>query len=82
MWLIGPLFAEKYEYAHIILESIQNELPDGDIYQINVPSCNPDAIKLIDGLEFDGQCSRMYSRGIPERPNVLKVFAPTSLQLG
>ena len=82
MWLIGPLFAEKYEYAFIILKSIQNYLPEGDTFQINVPSCNADAINLTHDTEFVGQCSRMYNKGMPHRPNTLKVYAATSLQLG
>ena len=81
-WLIGPLFAERYEVANIILKSMQNALPEKETFQINVPSCNPSALTLVNGLEFVGQCSRMYNRGIPEKPNILKVYAPTSLQLG
>ena len=82
IWLIGPLFAERYEDAYMILQSLQNALPETDIFQINVPSCNPAALKLINGLELVGQCSRMYTKGRPQKPNVLKVFAATSLQLG
>ena len=81
-WLIGPLFAEQCEVANIILKSIQNALSENETFQINVPSCNPSALKLINQLEFVGQCSRMNNRGLPEKPNILKVYAPTSLQLG
>ena len=81
-WLIGPLFAEKFEIANIILESILNLFPEKETFQINIPSCNPNAVKLVNGMEFVGQCARMYNKGIPEKPNILKVYAPTSLQLG
>ena len=82
IWLVGPLFAEEYKFARLILVALQNQLPENNKFQINVPSCNDDALMLIKGLKFVGQCSRMYSKGLPEKPNVQKVFAPTSLQLG
>ena len=82
LWIIGPFFADSYEVAQLILQSIQNVLPDKQTYQINVPSCNSYAIKLAEGLEFVGQCSRMYTRKMPEKPDISKVYAPTSLQLG
>ena len=82
MWIIGPLFADSYEIGRLIIESLQNKLPENETFQINVPSCNPSAINLVNGLEYIGQCSRMYNKAMPEKPNILKVYAPTSLQLG
>ena len=82
LWLIGPLFADTFEIANELMQSMQNNLPEKETFQINVPSCNPDALKLIEGLEFVCKHSRMYTRGMPDKPNMQRVYAPASLQLG
>ena len=61
---------------------MQNSLPENETYQINVPSCNTDALKLIEGLEFVCKHSRMYTKGMPEKSDMKKIYAPASLQLG
>ena len=80
--MIGPLYAENFEIADLIMKSIQNGLPENETYQINVPSCNANALKLIGGLEFVCKHSRMYTKGMPEKPDMKKIYAPVSLQLG
>ena len=82
LWLIGPLYADTFEIANELMQSMQNNLPEKETLQINVPSCNPAALKLIEGLEFVCKHSRMYSRGMPDKPNMQRVYAPASLQLG
>ena len=64
------------------MQSIQNSLPENETYQINVPSCNANALQLTEGLEFLCKHSRMYTRGMPDKPDMKQIYAPASLQLG
>lgn len=87
---IGPLFADDKRIAQGLLQAIsktvisRNPHIDTEMTLV-VPDINQAAINLIENELFgksDFQQPRMFSKGIPAKMNLPKIFAISSLDLG
>ena len=87
---IGPLFADDKRIAQGLLQAVsktvisRNPHIDTEMTLV-VPDINQAAINLIENELFgksDFQQPRMFSKGIPAKMNLPKIFAISSLDLG
>lgn len=79
---IGPLFAESFEIANTLFQSLALEAK-GDTVFLDIPETNLAALKLVDHYNMK-ECFktlRMYTRGAPAI-NLNHVFGITTFELG
>ena len=82
---IGPLYAEDAVAAKDLLFAIQNELPSGASFHVDIPDKNAAGVELLRndlGMTFVFDCARMYTKGQPEKPDVARVFGNCTGMLG
>jgi len=79
---IGPLFADSFDIAKKLFESLCSKIQDGPIY-LDVPENNPEAIKLVQeyGMAPSFKVMRMYRNGCPSF-DISGVYGITTFELG
>lgn len=79
---IGPLFADNFEYAKEIYQTLSGRVESEPVY-LDVPEINLDALKLVteEKLEKVFETVRMYSQP-PPKMDLEKVFGVTTFELG
>ncbi len=80
---IGPLFAEKKEYAMKIFQGLCSLAKIGKPVFLDIPEPNMEAIQLVEEFKMSPvfETARMYNRRIPDI-NLKKIFGVTSFELG
>jgi hypothetical protein len=79
---IGPLFAESFEIAEMLFQSLVIEANGGDVF-LDIPEPNEAALKLVEfyKMKESFKTMRMYTRGVPAI-NLNHVFGITTFELG
>lgn len=79
---IGPLFADKADLAHLLLDSLMATVPDATV-AIDIPGANETAVAWAQrqGMTPVFETARMY-RGPAPKINLDRVFGVTTLELG
>ena len=80
---IGPLFAQTPQQAEQLFQSLVSALPPGSSYFLDIPSINPDAVRLVErhAMQPVFETARMYCGKAPVIP-VEHVYGVTSFELG
>ncbi|MFZ1362183.1 MAG: GNAT family N-acetyltransferase [Candidatus Nanopelagicales bacterium] len=80
---IGPLFAQNFDQARLLLLELIKDLDDTDSIAIDVPESNTVAVAFMTSAGFTPSftCVRMYV-GEPPRLDLTKVFGNTTFELG
>lgn len=80
---IGPLFADSYDYADAILRALQNSIPEGETYFLDIPEPNAMANKLTKAYNMSAvfETARMYKGNAPRLP-LDNIYGITSFELG
>lgn len=79
----GPLFAENKEIAEKLLTALQNKIPLGTSFSLDIPEVNKESLKIAEkfDMEYSFETARMYKNGLPNI-NLQKVFGVTTYELG
>ncbi|WMN62244.1 GNAT family N-acetyltransferase (plasmid) [Pseudoalteromonas xiamenensis] len=80
---VGPLFADKIEYAQALFDAVQSRLREGDTIYLDVPAINEQALALVDNYAMKPcfETARMYTGNIPKL-DVRRIFGITSFEIG
>ncbi len=80
---IGPLFAESFDLAERLFQSLLSSIPIGNVFYLDVPSPNPNAQKLVEKYKLQAvfETARMYLGTAPELP-LDNIYGITSFELG
>ena len=80
---IGPLFANNTKIAETLLVALQNKIPQGNYFTLDIPEPNAEALKIAESfkMEYSFETARMYKNGIPNI-DLNKVFGVTTYELG
>lgn len=82
-WKVGPLFADKPEYAESLLAALRGRVAAGEAILLDMPEPNAAAMALAarEGMEVVFESARMYAGPAPSLP-LERIFGVTSLELG
>ncbi len=80
---IGPLFAERPEWADALFGVLRAQITPADPLFLDVPAVNPEAVDLAKrhGMSIVFETARMYAGKAPELP-LDRLFGVTSFELG
>lgn len=80
---IGPLFAETFEVADSLFQSLVNSIPENTPVFLDIPEINPEAIKLVDRhtMTKGFSTARMYTKISPELP-IEQTYGVTTYEVG
>lgn len=80
---IGPLFAEDILKAKSVFLELQNKIPEGSSFTIDIPESNRASLKMAKDFEMEYffETARMYKGEIPDLP-LNKIFGITTYELG
>jgi len=80
---IGSLFAEDNLKAKSIFLELQNKIPEGSSFTIDIPETNNASLKMAKDFEMEYffETARMYKGEIPDLP-LDKIFGITTYELG
>jgi len=80
---IGPLFADNKLIAGKLLTSLQNKIPAGEHFTLDIPELNTASLKLAKDfqMEYAFETARMYKNALPDI-DLNKVFGVTTYELG
>jgi hypothetical protein len=81
-WKVGPLVADDRAAAEAVLAALLDEIGGGEVF-LDVPSVNPDAVALAEGIGLAPvfETARMYTGPIPPQ-RLDRVFGVTTFELG
>lgn len=80
---IGPLFAENEIVARNLLIALQNRIPAGEQFTLDIPESNNSSLEIAKKfeMEYSFETARMYKNGTPNI-DLSKVFGVTTYELG
>jgi hypothetical protein len=80
---IGPLFADSKVVAKKLIITLQNSVPPGELFYLDIPDVNQGAMELTGEFQMRRvfETARMYSRSFP-KIDLNRVFGVTSFELG
>lgn len=80
---LGPLFADKPEYAHQLFTALSAYAPSGSLIYLDIPGVNPAATELVTRHHMTPcfETARMYTGEFPDMP-MCRIFGITSFELG
>ncbi len=80
---IGPLFTNNAEIAEQLFIALQNKIPKGSYFTLDIPELNTESLNIADKfkMEYSFETARMYKNGIPAI-DLKKVFGITTCELG
>jgi transcription termination factor Rho len=80
---IGPLFANNTKIAESLFVDLQNKIPQGSYFTLDIPEINKEALNIAERfkMEYSFETARMYKSGIP-KIDLNKVFGVTTYELG
>lgn len=80
---IGPLFADDSIKAKSVFLELQNKIPEGSSFTIDIPESNEDSLKMAKDFEMEYffETARMYKGEIPNLP-LNKIFGITTYEVG
>ena len=80
---VGPLFANNYRIADVLLDAVTADVTDGTVIYLDVPKNNLDALRLAEsrGMKPVFETLRMYRGAVPDirKDNI---FGISSFELG
>jgi hypothetical protein len=81
---VGPVFGDSAATANSLIQALQRQMSEGDIFYIDVPGINAAALTLAQslGMERDSDCRRMYTGGDPEGVIWSEIYGLSSVELG
>ena len=81
---IGPVLAENPEVARQLLAQLARQIAPQETLYIDVPQPNSAAMAICEGLNLESkfECARMYTAPCPHQPDLTRLFAVTSFELG
>lgn len=82
-WKVGPLVADTPQVAHQLLASLVAAIPEGEVFFLDVPLPNLDAVALATELAMEPvfETARMYTGATP-RCDLGRLYGVTSFELG
>ncbi len=80
---IGPLFAENYNTAVVILQELISNVPEGESFFLDIPEPNLNALKLVQEQKMQAvfETARMYKGAAPKLP-LDNIYGITTFELG
>ena len=80
---IGPLFSNDPKKAESLFSALQNSIPEGSDFTIDIPEPNLHAMKIAKkfNMEYAFESARMYMNGKPDI-DLDKIYGITSYELG
>lgn len=80
---IGPLFAQRFEIADRLFQSLVNNIAKNSPIYLDIPEINPSAITLIKKYDMQKVFStaRMYTQDPPQLP-IEQIYGVTTFELG
>ncbi len=80
---IGPLFADRPEFADALLTALQSSIEPGKVFYLDIPEINRDAVALAarHNMKLVFETARMYTGEIPNLP-INQLFGVTTFELG
>jgi GNAT superfamily N-acetyltransferase len=80
---IGPLFSDNQANAEKMFIALNNMLPKGSSFTIDVPELNRASLRMVEsyGMEYFFETARMYKSGMP-RLDLNKIYGVTTYELG
>ena len=80
---IGPLFANNYNIASELLNSLIDSIPENIEFFLDIPELNNEALKLAgsNDMTYVFETARMYTKEAP-KINLQKVFGITTFEVG
>ena len=80
---IGPVFANDSIIAERLITTLQNKIPEGSEFTIDIPEVNKASMDIANNFEmkYSFETARMYKNGSPNI-DLNKVFGITSYELG
>lgn len=80
---IGPLFADRADWAEQLFVALQAQVPPGQSIYLDVPESNPAAVALAEQHQMSlmFETARMYTGDFPDLP-LDRLFGVTSFELG
>ena len=80
---IGPLFAETFEVADNLFQSLVGSIPENTPIFMDIPEINPEAVKLVNkySMEKGFSTARMYTKTPPKLP-IERIYGVTTYEVG